>query len=62
MHTLLRLPTGVFARGGVKTNVIFFDAVRPRGDGSPATGRYGSTTSGAASISRPGRDRCVVRS
>ena len=37
VHTLLRLPTGVFARGGVKTNVIFFDAVRPRGDGSPAT-------------------------
>ena len=37
VHTLLRLPTGVFARGGVKTNVIFFDAVRTRGDGSPAT-------------------------
>jgi type I restriction enzyme M protein len=37
VHTVLRLPTGVFARGGVKTNVIFFDAVRPRGDGSPAT-------------------------
>jgi type I restriction enzyme M protein len=37
VHTLLRLPTGVFARGGVKTNVIFFDAVRLRGDGSPVT-------------------------
>jgi type I restriction enzyme M protein len=37
VHTLLRLPTGVFAHGGVKTNVIFFDAVRGRGDGSPVT-------------------------
>jgi type I restriction enzyme M protein len=37
VHTLLRLPTGVFARGSVQTNVIFFDAVRRRGDGSPAT-------------------------
>ena len=37
VHTLLRLPTGVFARGGVKVNVIFFDAVRPRTDGAPAT-------------------------
>jgi type I restriction enzyme M protein len=37
VHTLLRLPTGVFARSGVKTNVLFFDAVRPRGDSSPAT-------------------------
>jgi type I restriction enzyme M protein len=39
VHTLLRLPTGVFARGGVKTNVVFFDAVRRGGDGSPATSR-----------------------
>ena len=37
VHTLLRLPTGVFARGGVKVNVVFFDAVRPRADGAPAT-------------------------
>ena len=37
VHTLLRLPTGVFAHGGVKTNVIFFDAARPHGDGTPAT-------------------------
>jgi len=37
VHTLLRLPTGVFARGSVKVNVIFFDAVRPRADGAPAT-------------------------
>jgi type I restriction enzyme M protein len=37
VHTLLRLPTGVFASGGVKTNVIFFDAVRQQGDGSAAT-------------------------
>lgn len=37
VHTLLRLPTGVFARAGVKANVIFFDAVRPRPDEVPAT-------------------------
>jgi type I restriction enzyme M protein len=37
VHTLLRLPTGVFARGGVKTNVVFFDKVRPRADGAAAT-------------------------
>ena len=37
VHTLLRLPLGVFARGSVKVNVIFFDAVRPPADGSPAT-------------------------
>jgi type I restriction enzyme M protein len=37
VHTLLRLPTGVFARGSVKVNVIFFDAVRPHADGAPAT-------------------------
>lgn len=36
VHTLLRLPMGVFARTA-RTNVIFIDAVRPRGDGSPAT-------------------------
>ncbi|MFI0352861.1 class I SAM-dependent DNA methyltransferase [Actinomadura sp. 9N407] len=39
VHTLLRLPTGVFERGGVKTNVLFFDMVGPRNDGSPTTER-----------------------
>ncbi|TDC96135.1 N-6 DNA methylase [Actinomadura sp. 7K507] len=39
LHTLLRLPTGVFERGGVKTNVLFFDMVGPKNDGSPTTGR-----------------------
>lgn len=28
VHTLLRLPTGIFYAGGVKANVLFFDAVR----------------------------------
>lgn len=31
VHTLLRLPTGIFYRPGVKANVIFFDA-RPGGE------------------------------
>ena len=29
MHTLLRLPTGVFYAQGVKANVLFFDCYRP---------------------------------
>ena len=37
VHTLLRLPTGVFAHGNVKVNVVFFDAVRPRADGAAVT-------------------------
>lgn len=31
VHTLLRLPTGIFYAGGVKANVLFFDR-RPAGD------------------------------
>lgn len=31
MHTLLRLPTGIFYAGGVKANVLFFDK-KPAGD------------------------------
>lgn len=30
VHTLLRLPTGIFYAGGVKANVLFFDAKRAR--------------------------------
>ena len=37
VHTLLRLPTGIFYAGGVKANVLFFDKKPPRSDGSPAT-------------------------
>ena len=33
VHTLLRLPTGIFYAGGVKANVLFFDAERPRVEG-----------------------------
>lgn len=39
VHTLLRLPTGIFYAGGVKANVLFFDKKPPRPDGSPATTR-----------------------
>jgi type I restriction enzyme M protein len=31
VHTLIRLPTGVFAQSGVKSNVLFFDRIDPRG-------------------------------
>ena len=34
-HTLLRLPTGIFYRPGVKANVLFFDKHAPRADGKP---------------------------
>lgn len=37
VHTLLRLPTGIFYAQGVKANVLFFD--RPDGGKRPATNR-----------------------
>ncbi|WP_441247389.1 N-6 DNA methylase [Kitasatospora sp. McL0602] len=37
LHTLLRLPTGVFYAGGVKANVLFFEKPAPLPDGSPST-------------------------
>ncbi|WP_344142366.1 class I SAM-dependent DNA methyltransferase [Polymorphospora rubra] len=37
VHTLLRLPTGIFYAGGVKANVLFFDKKPPRVDGQPWT-------------------------
>ncbi|MGI5198580.1 N-6 DNA methylase [Streptomyces sp. CA-288835] len=38
LHTILRLPTGIFYAGGVKANVLFFDK-RPRIDGKPNTSK-----------------------
>lgn len=32
LHTILRLPTGIFYANGVKTNVLFFDKGQPTGD------------------------------
>lgn len=37
VHTLLRLPTGIFYAGGVKANVLFFDKRPAREDGAPWT-------------------------
>lgn len=34
-HTLMRLPTGIFYKPGVKANVLFFDKRAPRADGKP---------------------------
>lgn len=34
-HTLIRLPTGIFYKQGVKANVLFFDKHAPRADGKP---------------------------
>ncbi|MBL3805012.1 class I SAM-dependent DNA methyltransferase [Streptomyces sp. BRB081] len=37
VHTLLRLPTGIFYANGVKANVLFFDKRKPAADATPAT-------------------------
>jgi type I restriction enzyme M protein len=39
LHTILRLPTGLFYAQGVKANVLFFDRKPPRPDGKPNTER-----------------------
>ena len=39
LHTILRLPTGLFYAQGVKANVLFFDRRPPRPDGKPNTER-----------------------
>lgn len=39
VHTLLRLPTGIFYAQGVKANVLFFDKHPARTDGTPWTER-----------------------
>jgi type I restriction enzyme M protein len=36
-HTLVRLPTGIFYKPGVKANVLFFDKHPPRADAKPNT-------------------------
>jgi type I restriction enzyme M protein len=37
VHTLLRLPTGLFHRKGVKSNILFFTKSAPKPNGDPAT-------------------------
>ncbi|MFJ1805376.1 MULTISPECIES: class I SAM-dependent DNA methyltransferase [unclassified Streptomyces] len=37
VHTLLRLPTGLFHRKGVKSNILFFTKSSPKPSGEPAT-------------------------
>ena len=49
VHTLLRLPTGIFYAQGVKANVLFFDAKPAREE--PGPNSYGSTTCGRTSTS-----------
>ncbi|MER7011208.1 class I SAM-dependent DNA methyltransferase [Saccharopolyspora sp. NPDC000359] len=39
VHTLLRLPTGIFYAGGVKANVLFFEAKPPAGADQPLTSK-----------------------
>ena len=37
VHTLLRLPAGIFTRTSVKSNVLFLDRVAARPDGTAGT-------------------------
>ena len=53
LHTLLRLPTGIFYAQGVKANVLFFD--RKPASESRGRRRSGSTTSAPTSTSRSSR-------
>ncbi|CAI7979117.1 type I restriction enzyme M protein [Frankia sp. Hr75.2] len=39
LHTILRLPTGIFYAGGVKANVLFFEKRQPRSGGVPNTSK-----------------------
>jgi type I restriction enzyme M protein len=50
VHTLLRLPTGLFYAQGVKANVLFFDK-KPASE-TPWTASSGSTTCAPTSTSR----------
>ena len=55
VHTLLRLPTGIFYAQGVKANVLFFDA-KPAQE-KPGRRRSGFTTCGRTCTSRRRRTR-----
>ena len=57
VHTLLRLPTGIFYAQGVKANVLFFDK-KPAAE-QPWTEGSGSTTCAPTSTSRSSRTRCA---
>lgn len=39
LHTILRLPTGIFYAGGVKANVLFFERLPSQVDGKPNTSK-----------------------
>lgn len=39
LHTILRLPTGIFYAGGVKANVLFFEKKPPRSGDAPNTSK-----------------------
>ncbi|MGW5721412.1 N-6 DNA methylase [Amycolatopsis sp. NPDC003865] len=57
LHTVLRLPTGIFYAGGVKANVVFFDKPATSPD-KPATNRvwvYDFRTDQQFRLSRPMR-------
>ena len=58
-HTLLRLPTGIFYKPGVKANVLFFDK-KPAAEQPVDAADCGSTTCGPTSTSPSRRTRCAA--
>lgn len=60
VHTLLRLPTGIFYANGVKANVLFFDKRPPAPVASQRPSSSGSTTSVPTSASRSSSAPCAV--
>ena len=57
VHTLLRLPTGIFYAQGVKANVLFFDR-KPASERPWTQDASGSTTCAPTSTSRSRPTRC----
>ena len=59
LHTILRLPTGLFYANGVKANVLFFDNHPAAKD--PWTRETGITTTGPTCFIRRSESRCASR-
>jgi type I restriction enzyme M protein len=51
LHTILRLPTGIFYANGVKANVLFFDN-RPASKEAWRRRKSGTTTTAPTSTTR----------
>src|SRR5664280_364014 len=59
LHTILRLPTGIFYANGVKANVLFLTTSRRQKH--PGRRKSGITTTAPTCITRSSGSRCVSR-